>query len=343
MLIGEGVAVQHLLRGIFAIATNVIDLLGRNVENRRRIVCSIQQRARTILIAVEHRQQRVGVVGVVAVHRGVGHRTNGHRGIGAVTEHNDRNGQRNGIEQHLALFVCEPHRCTQRSKHRKDEEYHTRIDGQTQRIDEQAIHCCTDGNRIRNDYTIDSQQNSSRHAGCRHDTFERYGRPLAEVVDEYQRRDCQQVQDMHTDRQTHQVCDQNQPTVCVRIIGHVLPFEHCPHNQRGEHRRESIDLTLDSREPEGVGEGVSQCAHSARTQNCPHRAIGQRATACGIDTTCEMGDCPEEEQNAETAGNRRHHIDHCSQRSGRGCKQHKQTRQHHKERRSGRVSHFEFV
>ena len=199
MLIREGVSVEHLLRGIFAVRADVVDLLGRYVEDRSRVICSEQQRTCAILIAVQHRQQGVGVVGVVAIHRGVGHRTDCHRGIRAVTEHNDRHGQRNGIEQHLASLVRKPHRCTQRRKQRKDEEDHTRIDRQTQRIDKQTINHRTYCNRIRDNYTIDCQQNSACHEGRNDHTSQRNCRPLAEVVDEHQRRDCQQVQDMHTD------------------------------------------------------------------------------------------------------------------------------------------------
>ena len=49
---------------------------------------------------------------------------------------------------------------------------------------------------------VDCHQNSARNAGRYDQTFERYVLPLAEVVDEHQCGDCQQVEDMHTDRQT---------------------------------------------------------------------------------------------------------------------------------------------
>ena len=111
------------------------------------------------------------------------------------------------------------------------------------------------------DDTVDENQNRARNEGADRNTFERDALRFAEIVDEYQRGNGQQVEDVHADRKPHQVGDQHDPAHRVGLVGLFLPFEHEPHHQGGEHRREGIYFAFDGREPEGVGEGIGECSH----------------------------------------------------------------------------------
>ena len=83
------------------------------------------------------------------------------------------------------------------------------------------------------------------------------------------------------------------------LVGLLLPFEHQPYDQRREHRREGVDLTLDGREPERIGEGVGQGTHDACTQDGPHVGSGELAAVAGHEAPRQVCDRPEQEQDAE--------------------------------------------
>ena len=63
-------------------------LLGR--VDGRRVVGAVQQRTVAVLVAVEHRQQRVRVVGIVAVHRRIGRGADRHRRVRRESDQNHR-------------------------------------------------------------------------------------------------------------------------------------------------------------------------------------------------------------------------------------------------------------
>ena len=136
---------------------------------------------------------------------------------------------------------------------------------------------------------------------------------------------------MHTYGESHQVGDKHYPACRVRLVSLLLPLQHKPHHKGCKHRREGIYLTLHSREPEGVGEGVGQCSHSTCSQDCNLVALAHCATCGGEDAACKVGDCPEEEQNTEgtrqavhTIYHMRHIIGVWREHSSDACHQHKE-------------------
>ena len=84
----------------------VVRCLLHNIIHGRRVVGSIQQRAVTILIAIQHCQQSVRIVGVVAVHRGIGNGTNRYGSVRREADKNHRRGNQNQIPYTLAGTVC---------------------------------------------------------------------------------------------------------------------------------------------------------------------------------------------------------------------------------------------
>ena len=91
---------------------------------------------------------------------------------------------------------------------------------------------------------------------------------------------------MDTDRQTGDVHDEYEPTVTVWLVGYIFPFQDEPEHDGRQGRGVGIDLTLHSREPERVAEGVYQSTHQTgcldgdelwQSQFTP---VGDEQTAC---------------------------------------------------------------
>ena len=72
---------------------------------------------------------------------------------------------------------------------------------------------------------------------------------------------------MHADGEARHIHDEHQPAVAVRLVGMLLPLQDEPEHHGGEGRGVGIDLALDSREPEGVAEGIDQGAHQSAALN----------------------------------------------------------------------------
>ena len=86
-------------------------------------------------------------------------------------------------------------------------------------------------------------------------------RHLLVVIYQYDGWDAEQVEQVHTDTQTGHIGDEHEPSVAMRFVGMVFPLQNQPEYHSGKGRREGVNLTLYSREPEGIAEGVDECAH----------------------------------------------------------------------------------
>ena len=236
-----------------------------------------------------------------------------------------------------------PHAPAQQGEKCQREEDDSRVDRQPERVDEEHVDHGSDVDRVGDNESVDEPED--RQCDDRRDaeTLEGHGLVFTEIVDVNQCRNGQQVEDMDADRESHQVGDQDQPPRCVGFVGLILPFEHQPHDERREHRREGVNLAFDGREPESVGEGIGQRADGASAQHGPSIGIGQFASLRRVDAASEVGDRPEHEEDAEGTGQRVHDIDRQRYILGRGCQHRGQTGHHHEERCSGRVPHFELV
>ena len=91
--------------------------------------------------------------------------------------------------------------------------------------------------------------------------FRVVGRELAIIIDQHDGRQAQQVQQVYANGESCHIHDKHQPAVGMGLVGLVLPLEDKPEDDGGEGRRVGIHFTLDSREPEGVAEGIDEGAH----------------------------------------------------------------------------------
>ena len=206
-----GVSRDGRNRLVAAVLVEVVGLLLSEAVDRRRVVGSIEQRAVAVLVAVEQRQQREGVVGVVGVHRRVGRGADRHRGVGGVADEHHGRRQQDEVQHDAPPAVEVPGAPAQPEDQRQREDDHTRVDGQSERVDEKEVDHRSGVDRVGDDDVVDEDQDGARDQRGVDDALESHLLRRAEIVDEHQRRDGQQVEDVHADRQSHHVGDQYDP------------------------------------------------------------------------------------------------------------------------------------
>ena len=328
---------------VLAVLAEIAHGLALVIDGRRGVVGAEEQRTVAVLVAVEQCEQRVRVVGVVAVHRRVGRRADRHRSVGREADEDHRDAEQRGVPHGLVAAVGVPRGPAQRADERQREEDDARIDGESERIDEQHVEHRADVYRVGNDQVVDEEQDGAGGEQRAGGAAQRDLLCGAEVVDEDECRDGQQVQDVHADREPHEVGDQHDPPCRAGRVGLLLPFEHEPHHQRREKRRQGVDLAFDGREPEGVGEGVGQCAHESRAEHRPYVGLRGLGAFAAAEAHAQVGDGPEKKEDAACAGQAVHGIDHVGHVVRRGGEERGDACQHHEQRRSGGVSHLKLV
>ena len=285
---------------------------------------------------------------VIRVHRRVGSSADRDRSVGTKTYQNYKNGHSNAVKSLITLAVGEHHQVAQKRKDRNSEEYHTAIYGHSERINREGVDRSTEGYGIWDDDAVDNAQNKERYnkgkANLKNIIPRRAVLIAAEKPYHHQRWDSKQVEDMYADRESHKVGDKDYPTHRGRAVGILLPLEHKPHYQCRKHRREGVNLTLDSREPEGVGIGIRQCSDGTRTENKNHTAKAHLlvVTTRGY-ATCQMRDSPKEEEDAEARSHAVHSVNHHRNALNRRGKERGYACQHHKEWRPWWVANLELV
>src|SRR5574344_421928 len=129
----------------------------------------------------------------------------------------------------------------------------------------------------------------------------------------------------------------------MRLVGTVIPHGHRPEYYCGKHGRHGIDFTLDSGEPERVGEAVCQRADKPGADD--------RDSLCGriltlvirADDTADEPDNGEiKEENGESRAYRTHRI-HKNGSMPLVTEKCEKSRNQLKHRVSGRMSHFQLV
>ena len=150
------------MRACTAVLVEVVEMLFLVPFGRGRVVSAEQQRTVAVLVAVEHRHQCVGVVGVVAVHRRVGGGTDRHRSVGREPDEDHGRREQDDVPHDLAFAVGVPRSPAQAADQRQREEHHARVDGQPQRVDEQQVDHRPDVDRVGDDDVVDEDQDGAR-------------------------------------------------------------------------------------------------------------------------------------------------------------------------------------
>ena len=219
----------------------------------------------------------------------------------------------------------------------------TRVVRHTQRIHKEQFEVTADLNQ--------SLYHTVHHQGDDHErdkqgnqrTLHGRIREFLIVVNQHNGRDTQQVQQVDTDTQSHQIGNQHNPTVGMRGISHRFPFQDQPEYQGRKQRRIGIYLSFDSREPECITEGISQSTYQTGTHDRNGLAHRDLLRILNDNLFGQMGDTPEKEQDSQTTEQGRHGIHHLGYRRRIGSKLGKQIRRQHEERCSGRMPYFQFI
>ena len=151
------------------------------------------------------------VVGVVAVHRRIGRGADRHRRVRREADEHHRRREQDDVPDDLAFAVGVPCGPAAAQNQRQREEHDARIDGRAERIDEKEIDHRPDIDCVGDDDVVDEEQDGARDQRGVDHAFEGHLLRLTEIVDEYQRRNGQQVEDVHADRKAHHVGDQHDP------------------------------------------------------------------------------------------------------------------------------------
>ena len=144
--------------------------------------------------------------------------------------------------------------------------------------------------------------------------------------------------------QTRDVGYQHQPAIRVFRIRFAVPLQYRPEDHRRYQRRRGVHLSLDRREPERVGKGIGERARETATHHRqrPH-SLGILGGSLSVGQSADKPRyAPEQEQNGECTAERRKDVRHqrCVLRGG---EHREQMSEHREQRRSGRMTHFEFV
>ena len=115
---------------------------------------------------------------------------------------------------------------------------------------------------------------------------------------------------MYANGKSCQIGYQDEPTVAVRFVGHLFPLQYQPEYHGCEQRREGIYLTLYSREPEGVAEGVGQCAYQSASHDGNQLAACDARLVLYHQFAYQVCDAPEQKQDTGSAHQRTHVVHH---------------------------------
>ena len=144
---------------------------------------------------------------VIRVHRRVGNSSYRHRGVRREADEHHRNDEHHAIEEAVAPTVREHNSHTQEREQHKEEGHHTTVYGHTEAIYREGIDRSTERHGIWYDYAIynakDKQRYHQRSTHTEHIAPRCTTLIAAEEPYHHQRRDGEQVEDMHTYREAH--------------------------------------------------------------------------------------------------------------------------------------------
>ena len=270
---------EHLARRLVAGVDRAFDLLVLAVERSpvgrglqivgRAVVLAVEERLGAVLLAGEVAHKGEGVVRLVFVGRRLGAGADDVDADHREADRDDGHAQQCGIEENLLLLHRKENSPEEQRQQRGQEEGGAAVVRQAEHIDKEEVEVCRHLRQVGHHHEVDQAQDHHAHGEDLHQfpEVERLVLTLTVVVHKHDGRDDQQVQQVHADAQAHQEGDQHDPAQGVRLVGAVVPDRHQPEHHGGEERRHRVDLTLDGREPEGVGEGINQAAHEAGAED----------------------------------------------------------------------------
>ena len=134
------------------------------------------------------------------------------------------------------------------------------VERQAQCVHKQQLEPSTHLHNARYNAVEHGSHEDKRADECVDGALERGALGTLIIVNKHERRQAEEVEQVHADAEAREVGDEDEPAVGVWLVGVVLPLQHQPEHQGGEQRAVSIDLAFHSRVPEGVAPAVGQRA-----------------------------------------------------------------------------------
>ena len=182
-----------------------------------------------------------------------------------------------------------------------------------------------------------------RSGECQQGAFSVGARHFLVVVYQYDGRQAEQVEQVHTDAEACEISDEDDPAVAVRLVGNVFPLQYQPEYDGGEHRGVGIYFSFDGREPECVAECIGQCAYQSGTHDGDQLSACEDVLVRDDEFADQVRDAPEEEQDAGAAHQRTHVVDHFGYQCRVVDELREKVGREHEEGCSGGVSYFQFI
>ena len=112
-------------------------------------------------------------------------------------------------------------------------DYHARIEWHLECIDKEKLKPSTHSDNARND-AIEHRSNDNKRHGKRNERATEVGiGHFLIIIYQYDCRNTQQIEQVYTDTEACHICNEYQPTVAMRLVGAIFPFQDKPkHNGR---------------------------------------------------------------------------------------------------------------
>ena len=128
----------------------------------------------------------------------------------------------------MALGLCLID-CPDHGGHKQDDiDNLARVEGHAETVDEEQLEPSAHGDDARNDTIEHCCQNDQRDAKGDERALQVGIRETAVVVDQSDGGYTEQVEQVDANGESRQIHDQHEPTVAVRLVGHIVPLQDEP-------------------------------------------------------------------------------------------------------------------
>ena len=267
-----------------------------------REVRAVEERIVAILLAVEVAQEAETVARLVFVDGRIAKRADYRHCKRHIAQHYHKHRQSNGISQNLAVFKRPPRPISEAAHQQQYKSDDARIIRQTESIDEKQIEIRADINGLRYNEIQHYRQYHHRQRQSQQNALGILAVILSIIIHKHNCWYHEQIEQVNTDAQTHQISDEDKPTVGIRLVGVFLPTENQPKYNRRKEATHTINLRLHSRKPRRVAECINQAAHNAARNDADSLASTIRRHTLALiipalhNPAGNVSDAPEKEQ-----------------------------------------------
>ena len=211
-----------------------------NKDEERRVADHQQQQAH---------QGGIGHLAVLAFDDEIGHNAKQHEDyeeaeregagtdLGGKQQH-EYHGDNNDVDRlaRTREMGVVPHTPHYEKRNKEEEHDCTRVESEMQLVDEEDVKVARQVHDARYHAPEYGGKYDQRYKTTDSEAFECRLGILLEVNNVYYGRDCQEVQQVHSDGHTHKETDENQPTKRMLIVGLLFPLQDGPEHNCGKER-----------------------------------------------------------------------------------------------------------